>query len=123
MSFFVTNTTAARPAIPFEAIKNEILGTGYRLSLSLIGEKRARGINRRTRQKLYAPNVLSFPLDAKTGEVYLTPAVAKREAPSFDHSFTKHLTFLYIHGLLHLKGMDHGPAMERLEQKYLKRYA
>lgn len=122
MNFSLTNTTRSKFRIPFEDIKNDILGTKYQLSLSLIGEKRARAINRQSRQKEYAPNVLSFPLNKSTGEIYLTPAVAKREAKSFDHNEREHLVFLYIHGLLHLQGYDHGPKMESLEQKFLKKY-
>ncbi len=122
MSLALTNTTSSRPNIPFLKIKNDILGEKYELSLALVGEKRAREVNRRSRQKTYAPNVLSFPFGPLSGEIYLTPAVAKKEAARFGHAFTRHLTFLYIHGLLHLKGFDHGPKMEGLEEKYLKKY-
>lgn len=122
MSFSLTNTTRSSYRIPFETIKNDILGDKYQLSLALIGEKRARAINRQSRQKEYAPNVLSFPLNKTSGEIYMTPKVAKREAKSFDHSEREHLVFLYIHGLLHLQGYDHGPKMESLEQKFLKKY-
>ena len=122
MSLYLTNTTRSKTNVPYLDIKNEILGRGYKLSLALVGEKRARAVNKRSRQKEYAPNVLSFPLGKSEGEIYLTPSVAKREAPRFDHTFKRHLTFLYIHGLLHLKGFDHGPKMERLEQKYLAKY-
>lgn len=122
MSFSLTNTTRSSYRIPFETIKNDILGDKYQLSLVLIGEKRARAINRQSRQKEYAPNVLSFPLNKTSGEIYMTPKVAKREAKSFYHSEREHLIFLYIHGLLHLQGYDHGPKMESLEQKFLKKY-
>lgn len=122
MSLHLTNTTKSRPSIPFALIKDDILGPGYNLSLNLVGEKRAREVNRVSRQKTYAPNVLSFPLDRKTGEIYLTPQVAKKEASRFGHGFKRHLTFLYIHGLLHLKGFDHGRKMEELEARYLAKY-
>ncbi len=122
MSFLLTNTTRSSYRIPFEAIKDEVLGSKYQLSLALIGEKRARAINKQSRQKEYAPNVLSFPLTKNSGEIYIAPAVAKKEAKSFDHSEREHLVFLYIHGLLHLQGYDHGAKMESLEQKFLKKY-
>jgi probable rRNA maturation factor len=122
MSFTLTNTTANRSPVPFLKIKEAILGKEYQLSLALVGEKRAREVNRRSRHKDYAPNVLSFPLGRQAGEIYLAPSVARKEAPSFGHSFKRHLTFLYIHGLLHLKGYDHGRSMEKLEEKYLAKY-
>lgn len=122
MSITITNTTKQRTAIPFLEIKNDVLGKGYQLSLAIVGEKRARRINQESRSKDYTPNVLSFPLTKDAGEIYLTPAVAKREAKSFGHTAKEHLTFLYIHGLLHLKGLDHGNTMDRLEEKYLQKY-
>lgn len=123
MSVIISNTTATKTNIPFLDIKNEILGKDYKLSLSLVGEKRARQINQNSRNKDYVPNVLSFPLAKKVGEIYLTPAMAKKEAATLNHAFKKHLTFLYIHGLLHLRGLDHGTKMESLEKKYLAKYA
>jgi probable rRNA maturation factor len=122
MSFTLTNTTTYRSAVPFLKIKEEILGKEYQLSLALVGEKRAREVNRLSRHKDYAPNVLSFPLSRHNGEIYIAPSIAKKEAPAFGHSFKRHLTFLYIHGLLHLKGYDHGRTMEKLEEKYLAKY-
>jgi len=123
MSITLTNTTRARHNLPFLEIKNDILGEHYQLSVALVGEVRARQINKQSRNKSYAPNVLSFPLARNAGEVYLCPAVANKEANSFGHSKQKHLIFLYIHGLLHLKGLDHGPKMESLEETYLKKYS
>lgn len=122
MSFILTNTTRSKYRVPFESIKDDVLGKDYQLSLSLVGEKLARTVNRQSRKKDYVPNVLSFPLHRKAGEIYLTPAVSKREARSFEHTEREHLTFLYIHGLLHLKGYDHGRKMEKLEDYYLQKY-
>ncbi|PIR85898.1 rRNA maturation RNase YbeY [Candidatus Kaiserbacteria bacterium CG10_big_fil_rev_8_21_14_0_10_44_10] len=123
MSIILTNTTRSNPKLPFLEIKNDILGSDYELSVALVGETRARSINKRSRNKTYAPNVLSFPLTRKAGELYLCPVVANKEAASFEHSKRKHLMFLYIHGLLHLRGLDHGRKMESLEETYLKKYS
>lgn len=123
MSITLTNTTRSRHNLPFLEIKDDILGKHYQLSVALVGETRARAINKQSRNKSYAPNVLSFPLTRNVGEVYLCPTVAEKEAASFGHSKRKHLIFLYIHGLLHLKGLDHGRKMEALEEAYLKEYS
>lgn len=122
MSLLLTNTTRSKYRVPFGPIKDDILGPGYHLSLSLVGETRARAVNMRSRRKDYVPNVLSFPLNKNTGEIYLTPAVSKREARAFEHTEREHLIFLYVHGLLHLKGYDHGREMEKLEERYLAKY-
>lgn len=114
--------TVSYPRLPYEKIKNDILGDAYELSLNFVGETRARRINQASRGKSYVPNVLSFPLSKTGGEIYLTPAVAKREAKAWEHSYSEHVLFLFIHGLLHLKGLDHGKKMEGLEDRYFKKY-
>ncbi len=113
----------APPKLPYEVIKDEVLGKRYELVLNFIGEKRARQINQQSRGKSYVPNVLSFPLNDNAGEIYITPNVVKREAKNWQHSFDKHVFYLFIHGLLHLKGFDHGDKMEALEEKFLKKYS
>jgi probable rRNA maturation factor len=55
------------------------------------------------------------------GEIILCPSVIKKEAKNFDRTFPQFLGFLVIHGMLHLKGYDHGKEMEKLEKKYLSR--
>lgn len=122
MSVIISSTKSGFPALPFEAMKNDILGRSYQLSLSFVGETRGRRLNQETRGKSYVPNVLSFPLSESAGEIYITGAVAKREAHKWDHTYKEHVAFLFIHGLLHLKGHDHGEEMEKLEARWLKKY-
>ena len=33
-----------------------------------------------------------------------------------------YIGYLFIHGLLHLKGHDHGTDMDRLEAKFVKKF-
>jgi probable rRNA maturation factor len=108
------------PRIPATAITEKIAGKRYNLSLVYIGETRAQSLNIEHRNKDYIPNILSFPLDESAGEIFICPSVARREAKNFNLSYRNYLIFLLIHGLLHLKGHDHGATMERLEQKYLR---
>jgi probable rRNA maturation factor len=120
--FHLTSTTRTIPAIPFVDIKNRILGQRYNLAVTILGSKRAQTLNQRSRGKSYIPNVLSFPLTNTAGEIYLCPAVAKREAKSFGRTEHAQLVYLFIHGLLHLKGYDHGAAMDRLEQRWCRTF-
>jgi len=113
---------APRPSLPYGEMKNIILGQQYELSLGFIGKKKAKIINFQTRQKTYAPNVLSFPYTPKCGDIVICPAVAKTEAADFNLSVDGYIGFLFIHGLLHLKGLDHGTQMSRLEKQYLKKF-
>ena len=92
------------------------------MSLAFVGEARAQKLNLTYRKKDYIPNVLSFPLDTNNGEIYICPAVAKKQAKDFDLSVDGYIAFLFIHGCVHLKGHDHGATMEKLEQKYLRQF-
>jgi probable rRNA maturation factor len=101
----------------------KILGKRYDLSLVFIGKTRAATLNKQYRKKTYSPNVLSFPLDARTGEIFICPLVAANEAAKFNLTPVGYIGFLFIHGCLHLKGLDHGDAMDKLEAKWVKYFA
>jgi len=121
-TFSLTSTIARHPSYPYEAIKDAILGRSYVLSVAFVGTKRAQKLNVAYRQKTYVPNVLSFPLDSKTGEIYLCPEIAYPEAKDFNLTKDGYIAFLFIHGCLHLKGHDHGDTMEALERRFMKRF-
>lgn len=118
-TFLITSTVKEYPICPYEVIKKKILGSSYQLSLAFVGATRARQLNETYRQKSYVPNVLSFPLAEQQGEIIICPAVANREASKFSLSKDGYIAYLFIHGLLHLKGYDHGDTMDKLEIKYL----
>ncbi len=120
--FTITNTARSYPSLPYEEIKNDILGKKYILSLTFIGGTRARLLNNQYRGKEYTPNVLSFPLDTNIGEIYITPTIAKKEAPKFQMTHRGYVGFLFIHACLHLQGFEHCTAMEKEEKKYCKKY-
>lgn len=119
----ISNTLkSSYPIWPYQEIKNAILGSQYELSLSFIGADRAKRLNLEYRKKEYVPNVLSFPLSEKIGDIFICPKVAAKEARDFNMSERGYVAFLFIHGCLHLKGHDHGVSMEKLEKKYLTKY-
>ena len=82
-TFNLASSVRNHPKWPYEAIKTAILGKTYYLSLAFIGETRAQKINLTYRKKDYVPNVLSFTLDDKNGEIFICPEVAKRQAKDF----------------------------------------
>ncbi|MHB1316796.1 MAG: rRNA maturation RNase YbeY [Minisyncoccota bacterium] len=117
-SITIVNKTKGRlPSLPFAQMKDAVLGKNYELSIVFIGERRSKNLNNKYRQKNKSANVLSFPLDKKSGELFITPQKAKREMKSFDRKYDNFIAFLFIHGLYHLKGMDHGSTMEKAEEK------
>lgn len=123
MSTTITRTThAPYPPLPYKKIAEDILGARYELSLVFVGERRARTLNITHRKKDYVPNVLSFPLDAQAGEIFITPARTRVEAKRHHMTIAGYTGFLFIHGLLHLKGHLHGATMEKAEKKYISKY-
>jgi probable rRNA maturation factor len=110
------------PRLPFLEMKNAILGKDYELSVVFIGDKRSRTLNKIHRGKDKPANVLSFPLEKSAGEIFLNPRRAQKEAPQFGESYKHFLAFLFIHGLLHLKGFDHGSKMESEERRFRKKF-
>jgi rRNA maturation RNase YbeY len=122
-NFSLINKTKGKlPSLPFVQIKDDILGQNYSLSIAYVTESVSRNLNKTYRNKDRSTNVLSFNLSKHEGELVLCPAVIRREAKNFDRTFEKFLGFLVIHGMLHLKGMDHSVTMEKRELKYDKKY-
>lgn len=121
----ITNTTKGNPPIgglPFSAMKDAVLGKTYDLSLVFVSRQMIRKLNREHRGKDSATDILSFPLDTKTGEVFVNVEETKKEAKKFDRKFENFLGFLFIHGLVHLKGFDHGSRMEEQERKIRREF-
>ena len=121
-SVSITNTTKGRPLyLPYRRLAAWVLPKNYALSIVIVGDKESRELNRRFRKKNTPANVLSFPLAATEGELFLNPRKAKRDAPAFGMPYKIFLAYLVIHGMLHLKGLSHGSTMEQAEKKLLKR--
>lgn len=118
----VNKTKGKLPSLPFRDLKRDILGDDYNLSVAYVSKAKMRELNNTHRQKDKATNVLSFALSKSSGELILCPDVIKKELEIFDRNFRELLGFLVIHGMLHLKGMQHSSKMEREEKKYDQKY-
>lgn len=105
-----------------EEIKNEILGKDYELSIVYVNEKLSHELNKKYRNKDNPTNILSFNVSENSGELVICHKVLKKQAKDFNKTPTQFLGFLVIHGMLHLKGLEHGSIMERKEQKYDEKY-
>ena len=114
-------TRQKKVAFPFAAAHQHIL-PGFDISLAFVGTTRAQQLNKTLRKKDYVPNVLSYKTDDTMGEILICPLVARAQAPKYDMTYTEFVGFLFIHGLLHLKGAQHGATMERQERALLKRF-
>jgi rRNA maturation RNase YbeY len=121
----IKNLTRQHPKVlaglPFEKVAEEVL-PGWDISLVFIGPKKARALNKKLRNKDYAPQVLSYVVGKKSGEIFICLAEAKKQASSFCLTPSAYCLLLFIHGALHIKGWAHGVTMEKCEQKLLARY-
>ncbi len=107
--------------LPYDAVAKEVL-PGWDISLVFVGEKRALNLNKRLRNKDYIPNVLSYVVGNKSGEIIICPSEADKQAPSFDLAPSAYCLYLFIHGILHIKGWAHSAKMEKCERALLARY-
>jgi len=114
-------TRSAAPVFPFKEAAAKVL-PDWDISLVFAGEQRAQSLNMTLRGKEYIPNVLSYETGRKSGEIIICPRVARRQAPSYDLSYRAMVGFLFIHGLLHLKGLRHGATMDRQEREVLSQF-
>ncbi|MDE1919216.1 MAG: rRNA maturation RNase YbeY [Patescibacteria group bacterium] len=110
------------PRFAYAAIAKSVL-PGWDLSLVFVTPAKARALNKKLRGKSYVPNVLSYALENKSGEIIICPSEAKKQAPAYGMSTRTFILYLFIHGTLHLKGWAHGARMEKCERTLLARFA
>lgn len=119
----IRETKGDIPPLFFGNIKDLILGKNYRLSLVFASKATSSELHKKYQGKSDPANVLSFPLTTNSGEIFINLEKTRLEAKNFSHSYYDHLRFLFIHGCLHLKGLDHGDEMDQLEEKFMKKTA
>ncbi|MDP2909656.1 MAG: rRNA maturation RNase YbeY [bacterium] len=78
------------------------------LSIVIVGERRMRSLNKKYRKIDRPTDVLSF--GDGVNEIFICPEKIKKG------EFEK----IFLHGLLHVLGYDHGELMEKKQNKYLK---
>src|SRR3989344_633668 len=123
--FDIVNKTRLKPpksGLFLKKIKEKILGTEYELSLVFTPNNLSQDLNREYRDKNHPTNVLSFPLGKNTGEIFMDLSKISEEARNLKLSNPSYFIFIFIHGLLHLKGIDHGKEMSGQEKKFLQEF-
>ncbi|MDD3530989.1 MAG: rRNA maturation RNase YbeY [Candidatus Pacebacteria bacterium] len=134
---FTRRPTASRAV--FSNIATDVL-PDWDISLAFVGAVKARALNKQLRNKDYIPNVLSYRTDAalpkrngrgtavpdealaKSGEIIICLSEAAKQAPAHALNERTFVLFLFIHGLLHIKGWAHGARMEACERKLVAKY-
>jgi len=96
------------------------LGQGRPVTCLITTDAELRRLNRQFRGRNYPTDVLSFPPD----EMAISLDRAAAQAKELKHSLDVELRILMLHGLLHLRGMDHetdSGEMRRSETRWRKR--
>ncbi len=101
------------------------------ISLRIVDADEGQTLNRQYRERDYATNVLSFPVELPPGvklpllgDLVICAPVIAREARDQGKSLRDHYAHMSIHGTLHLLGFDHqddadAERMESLERRLL----
>lgn len=119
----INNSTRSKiPRIAFGDIKDYILGKEYELTLNIVSSDEIKELNKRYRDKDISTDILSFPLDDGSGEIYISFEDCEKMRHEFDRDFDNFIAFLFIHGCTHLKGHDHGRIMEGIEVEARKKF-
>jgi probable rRNA maturation factor len=122
-TFSVTKKIKKNPSIKvplFLSMKNKVLGKKYNLSVVFVSLALSKKLNFKYRKINKPTDILSFPVSKDEGEIFINLECARKKAKVFERDEINYLYFLFIHGLVHLKGFEHGSRMERKEKKFRK---
>jgi len=117
--------------VALRALRREGLAGDYRVTLTIVPDRRIRALNRAHRGVDRVTDVLSFPLAGPDGTAFVLPPSepthlgdvvvaldqARRQAARYRHSFERELAYLTAHGILHLLGYDHEAEAERARMR------
>ncbi len=118
----INKTRGILPRVAFATLKDAVLGPRYDLSVALLSPREARRMSKKTKHRDVPSNVLAFPFSKYTGEILLCPATARAQARAYGATRDNFLAYLFIHGMLHLKGYAHNATMEHSERRLIKRF-
>ncbi len=91
------------------------------LLINFLSEEKIREINSKYLKHDYTTDIITFNYSEKIinldAELYICPAVAKKNAKIFGETFKSEIHRLVIHGILHLLGFDDKQKRDRIVMK------
>jgi probable rRNA maturation factor len=97
------------------------------LSITFVSSRRIAAINERHLGHRGPTDVISFALQSEqrsgplSGDIYIAPDVARRNARDHGASIREELTRLVVHGVLHVLGHDHPEGQSRDKSRMWRR--
>lgn len=109
----------------FAEVLQKLIAEGRHFHCLITNDEELRSLNRQFRGKDYATDVLSFPGEGDyLGDIAISLRRARAQAGDCGHAVEDELRILMLHGILHLRGMDHESddgAMARAEARWRKK--
>jgi probable rRNA maturation factor len=94
------------------------------VEVHLLKSDSMRQLNKRFRQKNKTTDVLSFVSREPQllGSIVIDVEVAKIQAKQYQHSVDREITDLFVHGVLHLLGLDHQNKKDAEQMKQYEKF-
>lgn len=132
--------------IIYASAKKLKIDENFELSITIVKNEEIKEINQKYRSIDQVTDVISFaiedndeneinfffegkesPFPRLLGDIFISIDKTKEQAQEYGHSFERELSFLVVHGFLHLNGYDHQTKKEekemfRLQEEILKGY-
>ncbi|MBE8221196.1 MAG: rRNA maturation RNase YbeY [Bdellovibrionales bacterium] len=90
------------------------------ISLVFVSSQKMKTLNFKYRKQNKTTDILSFQsnLGESFGDIVFDYSLVKKQADKNGHSIKQELLYLFIHGLLHLLGLDHEKSFKEEKRMY-----
>lgn len=121
MKINIHNQTNFNIDIYLEKLNNifDNLNNDSSMEIVFVTNEKIKELNNYYRNKNNITDVLSFPNDDaefdSLGDIFISIEQALKQAKEYEHSDVREISFLAVHGYLHLIGYDHNTKEEEKE--------
>lgn len=112
IEFLIKKTKKILPKKIFSKLPQEI-------GVVLLSAEESAKLNSIYRNKRKATDVLSFYYNPNYGEILICPKIVKEEAAQQRNPQDFHMTWMIVHGILHLAGVHHEDSLDQ-ERRFLR---